>query len=551
MPKTKYIFISGGVMSSVGKGIAAASLAKLLQSKGYRVCPVKCENYLNVDAGTIRPTEHGEVFVCDDGIETDQDIGTYERFLDQSLSRDNFITMGNVYQTVIQRERSFGYEGEDVEAIPHICDEIISRIKQAGRKSRADIVITELGGTAGEYQNVFYYEASRIMKLRNKDSVLHVHVAYLPTPPTVGEMKSKPVQTSVHILNSMAIQPDFLVARAEKPLDKKRKERLALFCNMDGDDIISNPDLDSVYDVAIKFDEQNFADRILKRFHLKPKLKDLQDWRQLAEVVKTVTREVPIAVVGKYFATGDYVLGDVYVSVLESLKHAGWAHNVKPKLYWVDSEKIETDGAAKYLAGMAGLVVPGGFGGRGIEGIIQAITYAREQKIPYFGLCYGMQLASIEVARNVVGLKDANSTEIAPKTKNPVIHIMPEQEKKLLSRDYGATMRLGAWECQVEKGTKAHTAYGKDKISERHRHRYEFNNKYRNQLEKAGLIISGLSPDGKLVEIVELKDHPWFVGVQFHPEFQSRPLRPHPLFKDFVGAAVAQLDNSASAEKGS
>lgn len=538
MAKTKFIFISGGVMSSVGKGIAAASLAKLLQSKGYKVCPVKCENYLNVDAGTIRPTEHGEVFVCDDGIETDQDIGTYERFLDLSLAKDNFITMGQIYKTVIDRERSFGYEGEDVEAIPHLCDEIINRIKKAGQKMKADIVVIELGGTAGEYQNVFYYESSRIMKLRDKDSVLHVHVAYLPTPPTVGEMKSKPVQTSVHILNSMGIQPDFLIARAQKPLDKKRSERLAMFCNMDSGDIISNPDLDSVYDVALKFDEQDFADKILKRFHQKPRGKDLKEWRALAETVKSVEQEVPIAMVGKYFSTGDYVLSDVYVSVIESLKHAGWHNNVKPKFYWIDSEKIESEGAAKYLDGMAGIVVPGGFGSRGIEGIIQAVTYAREKNIPYLGLCYGMQLATIEVARNLSGLKDANSEEINSKTKHPVIHIMPEQEKKLLSKDYGATMRLGAWDCIIEKGTKAYQAYGEVKISERHRHRYEFNNDFRGRLEKVGLVISGTSPDGHLVEMVELKNHPWFVGVQFHPEFKSRPLRPHPLFRDFISAAI-------------
>jgi len=541
MIKTKFVFVSGGVMSSVGKGIAVASLSKLLQSKGYTVCTVKCENYLNVDAGTIRPTEHGEVFVCDDGIETDQDIGTYERFLDRSLSRDNFITMGQIYQTVIERERSFGYEGEDVEAIPHLCDEIIGRIKQAGRKMKADIVVIELGGTAGEYQNIFYYESSRIMKLRDKDSVLHVHVAYLPTPPSVGEMKSKPVQTSVHILNSIGIQPDFLVARAQHEVDKKRRERLAMFCNMDADDIISNPDLHSIYDVAIKLDEQDFAEKILKKIHLKTKSKDLTDWRKLANVVKSVEKELPIAVVGKYFSTGDYVLGDVYVSVLESLKHACWLNGVKPKLYWIDSEKIEADGAEKYLKGMAGMVVPGGFGSRGIEGIIQAVTYVRENNIPYFGLCYGMQLATIEVARNLAGLKNANSTEINPKTKYPVIHIMPDQEKKLLSRDYGATMRLGAWDCSLVKGTKAHEAYGENKISERHRHRYEFNNDYKTKLEKVGLVVSGTSPDGHLVEIVELKNHPWFVGVQFHPEFKSRPLRPHPLFREFIKAATFNL----------
>lgn len=534
MAKTNYIFISGGVMSSVGKGIAAASLAKLLQSKGYRVCPVKCENYLNVDAGTIRPTEHGEVFVCDDGIETDQDIGTYERFLDQSLSRANFITMGQVYQTVIERERSFGYEGEDVEAVPHLCDEIINRIKEAGRKNRADIVIIELGGTAGEYQNVFYYESSRIMKLRNKDSVLHVHVGYLPTPPTVGEMKSKPMQTSVHILNSMGIQPDYLIARAERGLDKKRKERLALFCNMDGEDIISNPDLESVYDVAVAFDEQHFADRILKRWRLKPKQKDLSDWLKLSQTIKKINQEITIAMVGKYFSTGDYVLADVYLSVIESLKYAGWYHGIKIKMRWVDSEKIETDGPDKYLQGVNGIIVPGGFGSRGIEGIIQAIQYSRENKIPYFGLCYGMQLATIEVARHLANLKDANSTEIDPKTKNPVIHIMPAQEKKMLEKDYGATMRLGSWPAKLTRGSKVYQAYSQISIEERHRHRYEFNNKYRNQIENAGLKIVGTSPDERIVEIVELENHPWFVGVQFHPEFKSRPLRPHPLFRDFI-----------------
>lgn len=538
MPKTKYIFISGGVMSSVGKGIAAASLAKLLQSKGFRVCPVKCENYLNIDAGTIRPTEHGEVFVCDDGIETDQDIGTYERFLDLPLSRLNFITMGQIYQAVIARERAMGYEGEDVEAIPHLCDEIISRIKGAGRKSRADIVIVELGGTAGEYQNVFYYEASRIMRLRDKDSVLHVHVGYLPTPPTVGEMKSKPVQTSVRILSSMGIQPDFLVARAERPLDKKRKERLALFCNMDSDSIISNPDVDSVYDVALNFDEQNFAEKILKHWRIKPRARNLEDWAGLSERVKAVSSEVPIALVGKYFSTGDYVLSDVYFSVIESLKHAAWRHGAKPKFVWVDSEKIEADGPEKYLKNVAGVVVPGGFGGRGIEGIIGAIQYVRENNLPYLGLCYGMQLATVEVARHLAGLADANSTEINPETKHPVIHIMPEQEKKLLAQDYGATMRLGAWPAKLVRGSKVYHAYGQAEISERHRHRYEFNNKYRQRLESVGLKIVGASPDERIVEIVELTNHPWFVGVQFHPEFKSRPLRPHPLFRDFVGACL-------------
>ena len=539
----KFIFVFGGVMSGIGKGISTSSIAKIIQARGFSVTAIKIDPYINVDAGTMNPTEHGEVFVCDDGIETDQDIGTYERFLDQSLSGGNFITMGQVYQTVIERERNFGYEGEDVEAIPHLCDEIISRVKEAGRKSRADIVIVELGGTAGEYQNVFYYESSRIMKLRNKDNVLHVHVAYLPTPPTVGEMKSKPVQTSVHILNSMGIQPDFLIARAERPLDKKRKERLALFCNMDGADIISNPDVESVYDVAISFDEQQFADRILKRWRLKAREKDLSDWSRLAQTVKAVYNEIPIAMVGKYFSTGDYVLSDVYLSVIESLKYAGWHHNVKIKMRWVDSEKIEADGPAKYLSGVAGIIVPGGFGSRGIEGIVQAIQYSRENQIPYFGLCYGMQLATVEVARHLAKLADANTTEVDPKTKHPVIHIMPDQEKKLLEKDYGATMRLGAWPAKLVRGSKVYQAYGQQNIEERHRHRYEFNNKFRKTIESVGLKIVGTSPDERIVEIIELENHPWFVGVQFHPEFKSRPLRPHPLFREFVGACFQKINN--------
>jgi CTP synthase len=533
--RTKYIFVSGGVISGLGKGITAASIAAILKSKGYKISSVKVDMYLNIDAGTIRPQEHGEVFVTNDGVETDQDLGHYERFVNADLSRANYITTGQVYSEVLRRERAFEYDGEDVEAIPHITDEIIRRFKLAGRD--ADIVIIELGGTVGEYQNGIFFEASRIMKLRNREDVLQVHVAYLPIPGNLGEMKSKPVQQSVRLLNSLGIEPDFVVARAEHYVDDRRKERIALFCNVKKEDVIANPDVPSIYEVPLILQQQGMGEKILQKLGMPAGKKDLDPWRKLVRTIKTVRKEVHIGIVGKYFSTGNYSLADVYVSIIEALKAASWSNKVKPVLHWIDSEKIEKNGT-EVLKGMDGIVITPGFGKRGIEGMITAITYARTKNVPYLGLCYGMQMATIEFARNVLKLKNANTTEVDNDSAHPVIHIMPDQEKKLLKKDYGASMRLGAWDCVLKPGSRAEKAYGARKISERHRHRYEFNNKYRKQFEAAGMVFSGTSPDGRLVEIIELKDHPFFVGVQFHPEFKSRPLTPGPLFRDFVKASI-------------
>lgn len=537
----KYIFVSGGVISGIGKGITTSSLAAILAAKGFKVSPVKIDMYLNVDAGTIRPQEHGEVFVTDDGMETDQDLGHYERFLDIPLNASNYITTGQIYQEVIRKERSFEYDGEDVEAIPHITDEIIRRVKEAGSSRDADVVLVELGGTVGEYQNAIFFEASRIMRLKNPDDVLQIHVAYLPIPGYLGEMKSKPVQMSVRTLNSMGIQPDIIIGRSENYLDQRRKERLALFCNVSVDDVISNPDVDTIYRVPLILDEQDLGERVLEKLSLKPGKKDLAPWRNLIKTIESPRKEVKIAVVGKYFGTGDYQLEDVYVSVIESLKHAAWSENLKPKLLWVDSEEFEKDSSKlSFFSEISGIVVPGGFGSRGIEGLIKTVKYARENKIPFLGLCYGLHMATIEFARNVVGLKGANTEEVDKETPFPVIHIMPEQEKLLVGKEYGGTMRLGAYRCKLKEDSLVHQLYKKSEISERHRHRYEFNNKYRQDLEKAGLVISGTSPNGKLVEMIELDNHPFFVGTQAHPEFLSRPLHPHPLYIGFVKACSAQ-----------
>lgn len=547
---TKFIFVSGGVISSVGKGVTTASIAMLLESRGYTVAPVKMDAYLNVDAGTIRPQEHGEVFVTQDGVETDQDIGNYERFMNTDLSSSNYVTNGQLYQEIIRKERNFEYDGEDVEVAMHVPEEIIRRLEKAAKERHADFVIAEIGGTVGEYQNILFVEANRIMKYRDGRDVIHVHVAYLPTPPSIGEMKSKPAQTSVKLLISSGIQPDFLLARAEKPVDDRRKETLAWTCNIAKDHIIAAPNEDTIYRVPMNFEQQKLADKILAAFGMKPKKTDLKNWKNLIATIGKINnskREVNIAVVGKYYETGAYKLADVYISVVEAIKHASWLNNVKANLHWISSLDVEKHGAKKVLENFDGVVVPGGFGSRGTEGMIETIKYARENKVPYLGLCYGMQMATIEFARHVAGLKNANTTEVDDDTPHPVIHIMPDQEKKLLNREYGATMRLGGWDCVIARGTKTEQAYaeagrikksGIAKINERHRHRFEFNNEYRDKLVQAGLIIAGTTPDGKLVEIIELKDHPYFVGSQFHPEFQSRPLSPHPLFAGFMKAVV-------------
>lgn len=546
---TSYIFVSGGVLSSLGKGTTTASLALLLKSRGYKVTIVKCENYLNIDSGLINPIEHGDPFLCEDGTEADMDLGTYEKYLDQNMGKNNFITMGQIYQAVISKERNFEYGGEDVEAIPHVTDEILDRIEAAGQKDNADIVIVELGGTAGEYQNILYYEASRILRLSRKRQVVHVHVSYLPTPPHIGEPKTKPTQLSVKLLNSMGIQPDFIVARAEKRIDDRRRDRFALFCNVTADHIIDSPDVDSVYELPLIFAEQNIDTLILKHFNLPENKADLDSWKSLITKIKAKkSKSVEIAVVGKYFATGEYQLRDSYAALFDALDHASAANDIETKIRWVDSTKLENQNTEEILDGVAGVIVPIGWGERGVEGKIKAIKYAREKKVPYLGLCYGMQLAVVEYARNVLGLEDAHTTEVSPNCKNPVIHIIPEQERILENRAYGGTMRLGGWDCLVKPNTLAWKSYdahnqftdkGKNLTSERHRHRYEFNNAYSESLEKAGLIISGRSTRENLVELIELPTdiHPFFLGTQGHPEYKSTPRKPHALFVEFLKAA--------------
>lgn len=540
--KTKYIFVSGGVISGIGKGITTASIALLLKSAGYKIAPIKFENYLNLDAGTINPIEHGDPFLCEDGTEADMDIGTYEKFLDEDMGRDNFVTMGQIYKTVIDKERRFEYLGEDVEAIPHITDEIIKRIKGVGQKKNADIVIVELGGTAGEYQNVFYYEASRIMTLQDPGNVLHIHVSYVPTPKHLGEPKTKPTQLSVRTLNSLGIQPDFLIARSEKYLDQRRRERFAIFCNMRSEDIISNPDLASVYEVPLMLHKQGLDIKIINKLRLKPLTPKLKDWENLVERIKgKKEKEVEIAIVGKYFGTGDYQLRDSYAALFDAIDHACWSLNIGVKTRWIDAEKV-TDESIEQLVGKPdGIIVPIGWGERGAEGMIEAAGYARRNNIPYLGLCYGMQLSVIAFAREVLGWKKANTTENDSKTAYPVIHLMPKQKEFMEKRAYGGTMRLGSWDAVVAKGTKTFEIYKKELTSERHRHRYEFNNEYIKDFENKGLVVSARSVEENLVEIIELPKeiHPFYLGTQGHPEYKSRPLNPHPIFLAFLTACAS------------
>jgi CTP synthase len=537
-----YIFVIGGVMSAVGKGIATASIGKLLTARGLSVNLVKIDPYLNVDAGTMNPIEHGEVFVLDSGLETDQDMGNYERFLGRDLGPDDYMTSGMVYQTVIQRERNLEYGGKCVEAIPHVRDEIIRRLKHSAQMAQSDVTVVEIGGTVGDFQNALFIDAARVMHLEHPDDVLFVMVSYLPVPGTVGEMKTKPTQTAVRELNSYGVQPDIIVARSTHPLDKKRKEKLSISCNVMPERIISAPDVDSIYDVPLNFERDKLSDLLLELLD-KPAKKesDLSEWKAFAESTHNGKKKVTIGIVGKYFDTGDFVLSDAYISVIEAIKFSAYAQGVKPEIEWLNAKEYEAKpDAVEKLKEYDGIIVPGGFGETGIEGKIAAIKFAREHKIPYFGLCYGMQLMTVEFARNVAGLRGAHTTEIDPKTPHPVIAILPEQIEKLAKKNYGGTMRLGAYPCTLEKGTAAADAYGKKDISERHRHRYEVNPDYIEKLEEAGLVFSGRSPDGHLMEIAELpKDvHPFMLGTQFHPELRARPLSPHPLFTAFIKAAA-------------
>ena len=536
---SKYVFVVGGVMSSVGKGIAAASLGLILQSKGYKITILKADPYINVDAGTMNPVEHGEVFVTTDGDETDQDMGNYERFLNQTITSANYMTTGRIYQSVINKERNLEYKGKCVEVIPHIPMEIIDRIKKASEINDAEITLIEIGGTVGEYQNALFLEAIRMLKQTNPDDVAVIMVSYLPIPAKVGEMKTKPTQTAVRSLNAVGIQPDFILGRARVPMDEPRKEKLAMFCNIPKENAISAPDIDHIHEIPLNFEKENFGNKVLKVLNLEERESHLSEWENLLEKINNTEKTVKIGMVGKYFDTGDFTLTDSYVSVIDAIKHACWAHKAKPEFTWINSEKYETNPEQlEELKHLDGVVVPGGFGSRGIEGKILTSKFCRENKIPYFGLCYGMQIAVIDFARNVADLEDANSEEMVVDCKHPVIHIMSEQKDYLKQKKYGGSMRLGSYPCNVKKETLTYESYGKELINERHRHRYEFNNEYRSLLKEKGLILSGLSPDNKLVEIIEIPDHPFFVGTQFHPEFKSRPLKPHPLFMKFIEKSI-------------
>jgi CTP synthase len=534
---TKFIFVVGGVMSGVGKGITTASIGQVLQARGYNVSAIKIDPYINVDAGTMNPIEHGEVFVTEDGDETDQDIGNYERFLNTNITKENYMTTGRVYLSVIERERNLEYRGKCVQVVPHIPMEIRSRIEKAVEKTKAEIMIIEIGGTVGEYENLLFLEAARVMKLYQPKNVLFVMVSYLPIPNKIGEMKTKPTQHAVRNLQGAGIQPDFLVARSEKPIDSARREKLSINCNVPTENVISAPDADSIYDIPLNFEKDNLSERILEKFDLPAKKLKNEAWRKMVAKTKVKSPEINIGIVGKYFASGDFELGDSYISVIEAIKHASAHNSCHTKIHWLGAEDVEEKGD-KAFKGLDGIIIPQGWGKRGSEGKIKAIKYCRENKIPYFGLCYGMQMAVIEFARHVAKLKDANSAEIDAKTQNPVIHIMPGQEALIKEKGYGGTIRLGGWPCLLKTGSRLEKAYArftKNKtVSERHRHRYEFNNSYRDMFEKLGLIISGTSPDNSIVEAIEIKDHPFFIGVQFHPEYISRPLSPHPLFVEFI-----------------
>jgi CTP synthase len=537
----KYIFVVGGVMSGVGKGVASSSIGKILQSRGLEVTSIKIDPYVNVDAGTMNPTEHGEVFVLDDGTECDQDMGNYERFLDRDLSGANYMTTGSIYKTVIDRERSMGYGGRSVSVVPYIPMEAMDRIDRAAKLAHAQVVITEVGGTAGEYENILFLEAIRMVKFRHPKDVLIVLVSFLPIMNDENELKTKPTQHAVRALNSVGLQPDIILARAKHPLDDKRKEKIAFNCNVNVKDVISAPDATSIYDVPVNFEKDNLGDIILEKLLMRPRKKDMKEWRSFAQRVHHSKDVVRIGIVGKYFSSGKFVLADSYLSVIEAIKHGAAFWGVKPEIKWLDSGAYESGKAADLaeLGTYDGIIVPGGFGARGVEGKLAAIRYCREQKIPYFGLCYGMQLATVEFARDVLGLKKANTTEVDPKTKFPIIDILPEQRKLMEESNYGATMRLGAYPAVLKRGTIAGDAYGKTRISERHRHRYEVNPKFVKRLERGGFVFSGQSPSRRLMEVAELPRsiHPFFVGTQFHPELRSRPLTPHPLFKEFMKAA--------------
>jgi len=538
--QTKYIFVVGGVMSGVGKGITTSSVAMLLQARGLSVTAMKIDPYINVDAGTMNPTEHGEVFVLSDGLETDQDMGNYERFLNIDLPAINYMTTGSVYLSVIEKERNLEYKGKNVEVVPDIPLEVIRRIKKAGETAKAEIVLVEVGGTVGEYQNILFLEAIRMMKSESPDDVLTIMVSYLPVPGSIGEMKTKPTQTAVRALNATGVFADMIIARSPVGVDEKRKEKIATFCNVKKDHVISAPDVSSIYDIPLSFEEDQLSKKICTLLGMTvKKTTDLTAWKKFVNNSRRSTDTVKIAVIGKYFQSGDFVLSDVYLSVLESIKYSAFSLHLKPHIVYFSASDFTDTKKLKQLEEFDGVLVPGGFGTTGVEGKLKVIEYVRKKKIPYFGICYGMQLAILEYAQNVLKLKNANTAEIDPRAENLVVDIMLDQKENLDKNKMGGTMRLGDYKAVLKKSTIAHKAYKTDTIIERHRHRFEINNKYIEALEAEGVIFSGKSQSHDLMEIMELSplQHPFFVGVQFHPELKARPSTPHPLFTAFIKAS--------------
>ncbi|KPL58032.1 CTP synthase [Rossellomorea vietnamensis] len=529
---TKYIFVTGGVVSSLGKGITAASLGRLLKNRGVSVTIQKFDPYINVDPGTMSPYQHGEVFVTDDGAETDLDLGHYERFVDINLTKYSSVTTGKIYSTVLKKERRGDYLGGTVQVIPHITNEIKERVYRAGRETNSDVVITEIGGTVGDIESLPFLEAIRQIKSDvGRDNVMYIHCTLIPYIKAAGEMKTKPTQHSVKELRSLGIQPNVIVVRTEMPMTQDMKDKIALFCDIDKHAVIEAMDADTLYSVPLALQDQKLDEITCQHLKLNCHEADMTEWNELVDRVKNLSRKTRIALVGKYVE-----LQDAYISVVEALRHAGYHFDSDIEVSWLNSELVDSENVAEKLAGVDGILVPGGFGDRGVEGKIAATQYARENKIPFLGICLGMQLASVEYARNVLGMEGAHSAELNPETPYPVIDLLPEQKD---IEDLGGTLRLGLYPCKLTKGSKAYAAYDGEVVYERHRHRFEFNNHYREQMEKAGFIFSGTSPDGRLVEIIELSDHPWFVASQFHPEFTSRPTRPQPLFRDFVEASLA------------
>lgn len=533
---SKFIFVTGGVASSVGKGISVASLGRLLKNRGVSVSLMKLDPYINVDPGTMSPYQHGEVFVTDDGAETDLDLGHYERFTDEPLAQSNNVTTGQVYASVIGKERRGEYLGGTIQVIPHITNEIKERIHNVARRSDADVIIVEVGGTVGDIEGEPYLEAIRQMRKDvGRHSVLYLHVTLLPYLMATKELKTKPTQHSVKELLRVGIQPDVILCRSDLPIPDELREKIALFCNIDAQAVVPLPTVDTIYEVPLILEEAGLGKFLVNELGLPDHEPQMQEWQALVEKIKAPKPELVIGLVGKYVE-----LHDAYMSVAESLRHAGWFHDVDVRIKWINSEALESmgDKYAELLEDVAGIIVPGGFGHRGIEGKIKAANFARRMKKPYLGLCLGLQVATIEFARNVLGLDDANSSEFDPKTSAPVIDLMHTQRN---IADKGGTMRLGNWVCCLTPGTRAYQAYGEAIVFERHRHRYEFNNEFRKRMESHGMVLSGRSADNSLVEVVELADHPWFVASQFHPEFKSRPTRPHPLFRDFIGACLRQI----------